>query len=96
MSPYMWSLGRPSLTHRKFYGGLHKKMKRQFQENPPQGYYLYVGKWDMMRPATHTLHMYMYKNGYPHHYSTYPASHSWAKGWREELKDLMQQLFRES
>ena len=96
MSPYMWSLGRPSLTHRKFYGHLHGKMKRQFQENPPQGYYLYVGKWDMMRPATHTLHMYMYKNGYPHQYSTYPASHSWAKGWREELKDLMQQLFQES
>ena len=95
MSPYMWSLGRPSLTRWKFFGHLRGKMKRQFTEYPPQGYYLYAGAKDMMRPSTHRLHMYMYKKGYPHQYSKYPGSHSWAKGWREELKDLMQQLFQE-
>jgi len=96
MSPYMWSIGRPSVTRRQFYGRLHKKMNRQFTEYPPYGYYLYVGTKDMMRPATHNLHMYMYKNGYPHLYRKYPASHSWAKGWTQELKDLMQHLFQET
>ena len=96
MSPYMWSLGRPSPTHRKFYGRLHGKMKRQFTEYPPKGYYLYAGTKDMMRPATHNLHKYMGKKGYPHTYTKYPASHSWANGWIEELKDVMQKIFKEA
>ena len=95
MSPYMWSLGHPSVTRWNFYGNLHGKMKRQFTENPPKGYYLYAGTKDMMRPATHSLHKYMEKNGFLHTYTKYPASHSWANGWIEELKDVMQRIFKE-
>jgi enterochelin esterase family protein len=95
MSPYMWGIGHPSATRWKFYGKLHGKMKRQFTENPPKGYYLYAGTKDMMRPATHSLHKYMEKNGFPHTYAKYPASHSWANGWIEELKDVMQRIFKE-
>ena len=94
MSPYMWSIGHPSHTRRKFYGHLHGKMKRQFKECPPQGFYLYAGQWDMMRPATHNLHMYMKKEGYPHQYYVYPSSHDWKNGWTEELKDFMEQIFQ--
>jgi predicted esterase len=91
----MWGIGHPSATRWKFYGKLHGKMKRQFTENPPKGYYLYAGTKDMMRPATHSLHKYMEKNGFPHTYAKYPASHSWANGWIEELKDVMQRIFKE-
>ena len=95
MSPYMWSLGHPSIPRSKFYGGLHRKLKRQFMDNPPKGYFLYAGQKDMMRPATHNLHMYMNKKGYPHQYSKYPGSHSWKKGWIEELQDFMEQIFQQ-
>ena len=95
MSPYMWSLGHPSATRWNFYGKLHGKMKRQFTQYPPKGYYLYAGTKDMMRPATHSLHQYMKKQGYSHTYAKYPASHSWANGWIEELKDVMQRIFKE-
>lgn len=94
MSPYMWSIGHPSITRRKFYGHLHRKMKRQFEQYPPKGFHLYAGQWDMMRPATHNFHMYMKKKGYPHQYSVYPSSHDWVNGWTEELKDFMEQIFR--
>lgn len=94
MSPYMWSIGHPSLTRRKFYGNLHRKMRQQFAVHPPRGFYLYAGQKDMMRPATHNLHMYMNKKGYPHLYSKYPGSHSWENGWIDELVDMMQRIFR--
>lgn len=95
MSPYMWSLGHPSVTRWKFYSRLHKKMKRQFEEYPPKGYYLYAGTWDMMRPSTNHLHMYMTEKGYPHTYKLYPESHDWPQGWTQELKDMMQRIFKE-
>lgn len=94
MSPYMWSIGHPSITRSKFYGHLHRKMKRQFEQYPPKGFHLYAGQWDMMRPATHNFHMYMKKKGYPHQYNVYPSSHDWVNGWTEELKDFMEQIFR--
>jgi enterochelin esterase family protein len=95
MSPYMWSMGRPSVTRWKFYSHFHRKMKRQYEEYPPKGCYLYAGTTDMMRPATHNLHKYMEKKGYPHTYTKYPAGHDWANGWIEELKDVMQRIFKE-
>lgn len=95
MSPYMWSLGHPSVTRWKFYSRLHKKMKRQFEEYPPKGYYLYAGTWDMMRPPTNHLHMYMTEKGYPHTYMLYPESHDWPQGWTQELKEMMQRIFKE-
>ncbi len=94
MSPYLWGIGRPSLTRWRFYKGLRHKMKYQFENYPPQGYYLYAGMWDMMRPATHNFHMYMNKKEYPHRYWKYPSSHDWANGWIDELKDMMQRIFR--
>lgn len=95
MSPYVWGLGHPSVTRFKFYGNLRRKMKRQFRDYPPHGYYLYAGDYDMMRPATHNLHMYMNKKNYSHHYSKYPSSHDWVDGWIDELKDVMQRIFKQ-
>jgi len=95
MSPYMWSMGRPSVTHYQFYSHLHKKMKRQFADNPPYGYYLYAGTTDMMRPSTVNLHQYMNKKGYQHTYKIYPETHDWPNGWTQELKDMMQNIFKD-
>lgn len=96
MSPYTWALGHPSATRHKFYGGLESKMKKQFETAPPKVFYLYAGKWDMMRPATLKLHHRMSLNGYPHGYARYPGSHDWEPGWTDELKDFMQRIFKEN
>ena len=96
MSPYMWALGHPSITRFKFYGGLESKMKKQFESAPPEGFYLYAGKLDMMRPATLKLHHRMTINGYAHEYTRYPGSHDWNNGWIPELEDFMQKIFKEN
>ncbi|MBQ9702784.1 MAG: esterase family protein [Bacteroidales bacterium] len=96
MSPYMWALGHPSITRFKFYGGLESKMKKQFESAPPEGFYLYAGKLDMMRPATLKLHHRMTINGYAHEYTRYPGSHDWNNGWIQELEDFMQKIFKEN
>ena len=94
MSPYTWCTGHPSHTRHRFYSHMRSRMKVQFQ-NPPKGYYLYAGTKDLARPSTERLERYMTRRGYPHTYAVYPASHSWANGWREEFKDFFQCIFQE-
>ena len=69
-------------------------MGLQYSENPPEGYYLYAGKWDIMRPSTYRLHHYMTRKGYPHEYYRYPGSHDWKNGWIEEYQDMLQRVFK--
>ncbi len=93
-SPYMWCMSLPNSYRRIFYHGLHKKLEKEF-EDPPLGYYLYAGKKDIMRPSTRNYHRYMERKRYPHQYLVYPGSHDWINGgWADELKDLMQKIFR--
>ena len=92
-SPYMYSMSFPNKYRWKFYHGLHRKMNRQFQD-PPKGYYLYAGKWDIMRPGTNNFHKYLLRKGYNHTYDIYPESHDWPQGWTQELKDMMQKNFK--
>jgi len=95
-SPYMWSLSRPTPYRKKFYGSLRKKMRLQYGgDNPPNGYYLYVGKRDIMHPSTFHLHKYMTQKGYPHDYSVYPGGHDWKNGWIEEFQDMLQRVFKD-
>lgn len=93
-SPYMWSLGKRTEYRKQFYGQLHKKMGLQFGSNPPEGYYLYAGKWDIMRPSTLSVHRYMERKGYEHSYTKYPGSHDWKNGWIEEYQDMLQRVFK--
>ena len=94
LSPYMWGLGKPGPSRWRFYSGLHRKMRRQFRDYPPYGYYLYASEWDMMRPSTLHLHSRMSRKGYPHSYATYPGSHDWPQGWTQEFKDMLQKVFK--
>ncbi len=92
-SPYMWSMSLPNRYRWNFYHGLHRKLKKEF-EDPPLGYYLYAGKRDMMRPSTNNYHRYLVRKGYPHIYQVFPGSHDWKNGgWIDELKDMMQRIF---
>lgn len=93
-SPYMWSMSRPNPYRWKFYHKLHSKLKRQFQD-PPYGYYLYAGKWDMMRPSTVNYHHFMTNKGYAHTYQVFPSSHDWPRGWTDEFKDMLQKVFKD-
>lgn len=94
MSPYMYSIGRPSSYRWHFYWGLRRKMKKQFL-TPPPGYFVYAGKWDMMRPATVRFHRFMERHGYTHQYTRYPGSHDWPNGWIEEFQDILQRVFKQ-
>lgn len=94
MSPYMWSLGHPSITRHRFFSQMRRRMKVQFQD-PPKGYYLYAGTWDMARPSTERLDRFMTRKGYPHAYTIFPGSHDWPTGWKEEFKDFLQHAFQE-
>lgn len=93
-SPYTWCMGRDRGYRKIFYGHLHEKMARQFSAHPPKGYYLYAGKWDIMRPSTLRLHHFMENKGYFHVYSKYPGSHDWKNGWIDEYADMLQRVFR--
>ena len=94
MSPYMWSLGHPGITRHRFFSHMRSRMKVQFQD-PPKGYYLYAGTWDMARPSTERLDRFMTRKGFPHVYTVYPGSHDWPTGWKEEFKDFLQHAFQE-
>ena len=95
MSPYMWGLGKPVPYRWRFYSGLYRKLRRQYREYPPYGFYLYAAKNDMMRPATQKLHNRMNQKGYPHSYAVYPGSHDWPQGWAQEFKDMFQKVFKD-
>ncbi len=92
-SPYTWCMSAPSSYRRHFYSGMYRKLKVQFQE-PPKGFYLYAGKWDLVRPSTIRLHQILEKRGYPHSYTRYPGSHDWVQGWIDEYKDMLQRVFK--
>lgn len=92
-SPYMWCLGRDRGYKKQFYSQLHRKMAIQFAD-PPEGYYLYAGKWDIMRPSTLSVHRYMNRKGYAHEYWKYPGSHDWHNGWIEEYADMLGRVFK--
>ena len=87
-------MSAPSSYRRRFYSGLYRKLKVQFQ-NPPKGYYLYAGKKDMMRPSTTSYHKLLEERGYPHDYILYPGGHDWPDGWIDEYRDMLQRVFKD-
>ena len=94
MSPYTWCLGRDRGYRKQFYGHLYEKMRAMYENDPPLGFYLYVGKCDIMRPSTARIHHRMRHKGYAHEYSTFPGGHAWPKGWMQEYKDMLKKLFK--
>ena len=67
---------------------------RKIGSEPPSGYYLYAGKWDLTRPSTLRFHKWLNRKGYSHSYTKYPGSHDWPDGWTQEFKDMFQKLFK--
>lgn len=92
-SPYTWCLGRSHGYRKLFYGHLYRKMASLYA-NPPLGFYLYAGKWDIMRPSTQRIHYRMNRKGYTHYYTLYPGSHDWHNGWIEEFQDMLKKVFK--
>jgi enterochelin esterase family protein len=94
MSPDTWCLGRDRGYRKQFYGHLYEKMRAMYENDPPLGFYLYVGKCDIMRPSTARIHHRMRHKGYAHEYNTFPGGHAWPKGWMQEYKDMLKKLFK--
>lgn len=92
-SPYCWGMSLPSSYRRRFYSGMYRKLKVQFQD-PPKGYYLYAGKKDIMRPSTIRYHQILEQRNYRHDYFLYPGGHDWPEGWIEEYQDMLQRVFK--
>lgn len=94
MSPYTWCKGRDHGYRKLFYGHLYQKMAAQFADEPPLGFYLYAGKWDIMLPSTQGIHHRMKRKGFSHEFSKYSAGHGWNNGWIEVYKDMLKKLFK--
>ena len=94
MSPYMWCMGWPNKYWRQFYTRRGSKFRIQFQD-PPKGYYLFAGKWDMMRPSTVNFHKYLRRNRFPHTYVRFSGSHDWKNGWIDEYVYMLERVFRD-
>lgn len=94
MSPYLLSLGFPNKEYMKFYTRMPSKLRKQFQD-PPRQYYLFAGKWDIMRPVILKYHRFMNRNNYPHIYKKYPGSHDWVNGWIDEYREMLQAAFKD-
>ena len=93
-SPYTWCMSAPCSYRRRFYSGMYRKLKVQFQD-PPKGYYLYAGKKDMMRPSTTSFHELLEERNYAHEYILYPGGHDWPDGWIDEYRDMLQRVFKD-
>lgn len=94
MSPYFYFTGKHHQWFHRFFDDLKPKMAVEFRDYPPSSYYLFAGKKDLARPATLRMHRYMNRKKYPHVYKKYPGSHDWPKGWVNEYRDVLQELFQ--
>ena len=79
------------LKHMEFYGGLGRKMKKQFA-NPPAYYGLMIGDTDFFYPNVKIFDREMTGNGYAHELLVRPGGHEWYN-WRAFLIHFYQQVF---
>ena len=75
----------------EIYEHLQDKMKRLFA-NPPQLFYIAVGKDDFTKKLNDDLRKLLDTNKYPYLYNETDGGHTW-ENWRKYLVDLLPKLF---
>lgn len=79
------------LRHTEFYGGINRKMKRQF-ETPPAYYGMMIGTADFFYPHIRAFDREMTRKNYPHEFIVTRGGHEWYN-WRNYLILFYQKIF---
>ena len=77
-----------------FYKRLKRKMEVQFTD-PPELYYIMVGKTDFYYPRMMSFCRYLERNGYPYEILLTKGGHQWYN-WEEFANIFMQKLWKDS
>lgn len=78
--------------HSSFYKRLKRKMEVQFTD-PPELYYIMVGKADFYYPRMKSFSRYLERNGYPYEILLTKGGHQWYN-WEEFANIFMQRLWK--
>ena len=89
-SPYTYPTFA-ALGHMDVYGGLGKKLKRQF-EDPPVLYGVYIGKTDFFLPHIRMFDRKLTRRGYPHQFTLAEGGHEWYN-WIDFVTDFCEKIF---
>ncbi len=82
------------LAHPEFYGGLGRKMRRQF-EDVPDYYGIMIGDADIFYPHMKCFDRMMTRKGYRHDFVVKPGGHEWYN-WRKFLIIFSEKVFKSS
>lgn len=80
-SPYFYP-NVAALGHMDFYGGLQRKLERQFGENPPLAYDMMIGDRDFFYPHVRAMSRRFERNGWPHRFHVIHDGHEWT-AWHD-------------
>ena len=80
------------LRHPEFYGGIWRKLDRQF-ETPPEYYGIMIGRKDFFLPHMTAVDRKMTRLGYGHEFIVSPGGHKWGN-WRKYFIYFSQKAFR--
>lgn len=75
----------------EIYDNSAKKMREQFK-NPPELYYIAVGRSDFVKKLVDGLRDKMDTAGYDYHYNETDGGHTW-ENWRKYLVDFLPRIF---
>ncbi|MBR5905696.1 MAG: esterase family protein [Bacteroidales bacterium] len=81
------------LRHPEFYGGLGRKMKRQFAE-APEYYGIMIGDTDFFYPHMILWDRSLNRKGYKHQFVVTPGGHEWYN-WRKYFILFSKEVFRQ-
>lgn len=90
-SPYAYP-SFVAVNHEDVYGGLWRKLRRQFAE-PPRDYAVYIGKADFFYPHMVLFDRKLTRKGYPHRFVVAEGGHEWYN-WSDFLFDFCETIFR--
>ena len=92
-SPFFQTKGNVG-NYKSFYRHFRAKLDAQFEQDPPIGYYVMVGKKDVLLPTTVALHRHLERKNYPHQFAISDGGHDW-HNWKDYLTLMMTLVFRE-
>ena len=91
-SPFFQTRGNVG-NYKSFYKHFRRKLNAQFENETPLGYYIMVGKRDVLYPSVLALHHHMEQNGLSHEFHVSGGGHDW-DNWRDYLADMMTKVFK--
>lgn len=75
-----------------FYRHIKQRLKMQFSD-PPQLYWIMIGRKDMFKPHMDSFSYFLQEKGYPHRYDVSKGGHEWYN-WVEYCNRFMKEIFR--